>query len=139
MTAGEYIVLTTPGDSLKCGGWGSTKPIPTRYVLTATEVANVKTATDAFNAIIADNATKYNLALMDANTYMRSLSTGITWDGVTYSPAFVSGGAFSLDGVHLTPRGYALVANEILRVVNARYHATIPNVEINKYGGIRFP
>ncbi len=139
MTDGEYIVLTTPGDSLKCGGWGSTKPIPTRYVLTATEVANVKTATAAFNTIIADNATKYNLALMDANTYMKSLGSGITWDGVTYSPAFVTGGAFSLDGVHLTPRGYALVANEILRVVNARYHATIPNVEINKYSGIRFP
>jgi lysophospholipase L1-like esterase len=139
MTAGEYIVLTTPGDSLKCGGWGSTKPIPTRYVLTAAEVANVKTATNAFNAVIAENATKYDLALMDANTYLSSLSSGITWDGVTYSPAFVSGGAFSLDGVHLTPRGYALVANEILRVVNARYHATVPSVEINKYGGIKFP
>ena len=139
MTAGEYIVLTTPGDSLKCGGWGSTKPIPTRYVLTAAEVTNIKTATDAFNGIIADNATKYNLALMDANTFLKSLSTGYTWDGVTYSPAFVTGGAFSLDGVHLTPRGYALVANEVLRVVNARYHASVPSVEVNKYGGIRFP
>lgn len=139
MTAGEYVLLTTPGDSLKCGGWGSAKPIPTRYVLTAAEVTNIKTATDAFNAIIADNATKYNLALMDANTYLKSMSAGITWDGVTYTPSFVTGGAFSLDGVHLTPRGYALVANEILRVVNARYHASVPSVEINKYGGIRFP
>ncbi len=139
MLSGEYVLLTTPGDSLKCGGWGSTKPIPTRYVLTLKEISNIKAATDAFNKIIADNATKYNLALMDANTYLKTLSTGITWDGVTYNPAFVTGGAFSLDGVHLTPRGYALVANEVLRVVNARYHATIPAVEINKHSGIKFP
>ncbi len=139
LKAGEYIILTTPGDSLKCGGWGSLKPIPKKYVLTEEEVANVKTATSAFNQIISDNAVKYGLGLMDANAYMKSLQSGITWNGVTYSPTFVTGGAFSLDGVHLTPRGYALVANEIIRVINQTYQSSIPGVDINKYGGIRFP
>lgn len=139
LKAGEYIILTTPGDSLKCGGWGSLKPIPKQYVLTADEVANVTTATTQFNQVIADAASKYNLALMDANTYMRSLKAGITWNGVTYTPSFVTGGAFSLDGVHLTPRGYALVANEILRVINQRYRSSIPAVDVNSYSGIKFP
>lgn len=139
LKAGEYIILTTPGDSLKCGGWGSLKPIPKKYVLTEEEVANVKNATTAFNNIIAANATKYGLGLMDANTYLKSLQSGITWNGVTYTPAFVTGGAFSLDGVHLTPRGYGLVANEIIRVINQTYKASIPAVDINKYSGIKFP
>lgn len=139
LTAGEYVLLTVPQDSIKCRGWGSVKPIPKQYVLTADEVMNVKTATDAFNQIIADNASKYNLGLMDANSYLRTLQSGITWNGVTYTPTFVTGGAFSLDGVHLTPRGYALVANEIIRVINQHYKSTIPNVDINKYSGIRFP
>ena len=32
---------------------------------------------------------------------------------------FASGNLFSLDGVHPTPRGYAVVANEFIRVINA--------------------
>jgi lysophospholipase L1-like esterase len=139
LKAGEYVLLTTPGDSLKCGGWGSIQPIPKQYVLTEDEVANVRNATQAFNQVIADNASRHNLALVDANTYLKTLQSGITWNGVTYTPAFVTGGAFSLDGIHLTPRGYALVANEILRMINQRYNASIPAVDVNKYSGIRFP
>lgn len=136
---GEYILLTVPQDSIKCRGWGSVKPIPKRYVLSADEVAAVRNATAAFNGIIADNAAKHNLGLMDANTYMKTLQAGITWNGVTYTPTFVTGGAFSLDGIHLTPRGYALVANEIIRVINRQYKSTLPEVDINRYGGVRFP
>lgn len=139
MKAGEYLILTTPGDSLRCGGWGSTKPIPKQYVLSEEEVAHVKEATAAFNQVIAEAAARHGLGLMDANTYLKSLQTGITWNGVTYTPAFVTGGAFSLDGIHLTQRGYALVANELIRVINQTYRATIPGVDINKYSGLRFP
>jgi hypothetical protein len=137
--SGEYLILTTPGDSLRCSGWGSTKPIPKQYVLSTDEVDHVKTATQQFNEVIAQAADKYHLALMDANAFMKTLQAGIMWDGVQYSPAYATGGAFSLDGVHLTPRGYALVANQMIKAINAQYHATIPFVEINKYDGIRFP
>lgn len=136
--AGEYILLTA-SDSITCGGWGSRKPIPEMYTLTIEEAANVASATNAFNQIITDNATKHNLALVDMNAYMKSLTAGITWNGVTYTTTFVTGGAFSLDGIHLTPRGYALAANEILRVINQQYKASIPAVDINKYHGILFP
>lgn len=136
--AGEFILLTA-SDSITCGGWGSKKPIPEAYTLTADEVANVVQATNAFNQVIVDNATKHGLALVDMNAYMKTLVSGITWNGVSYTATFVTGGAFSLDGIHLTPRGYALAANEILRVINQHYKASIPAVDINKYNGILFP
>jgi lysophospholipase L1-like esterase len=136
--AGEYILLTA-SDSITCGGWGSKKPIPEAYTLTADEVTNVVNATNAFNQIITDNAVEHGLALVDMNAYMKSLVAGITWNGVSYTTTFVTGGAFSLDGIHLTPRGYALAANEILRVINQHYKASIPAVDINKYNGILFP
>lgn len=139
MKAGEYLLLTTPGDSLKCGGWGSTEPIPKQFVLSADEADHVKMATQQFNQIIAKAADKYHLALMDANAYMKTLQAGILWDGVRYSPVYVTGGTFSLDGIHLTPRGYALVANQMIKAINAQYHATVPFVEINRYDGIKFP
>ena len=137
--SGEYLLLTLPQDSIKCKGWGSIKPIPKQYVLDATEVANIRTATTTFNKIISDNAQAHGLALMDAFSYLTTLQSGITYNGVTYTPTFVTGGAFSLDGVHLTQRGYALVANEIIRVINATYGATIGGVDVNHYEGVRLP
>jgi lysophospholipase L1-like esterase len=63
----------------------------------------------------------------------------IKWDGIAYSPNFVTGGVFSLDGIHLTPRGNALVANELIKVINAKYGSTLPAVNGNAYPGIKFP
>jgi hypothetical protein len=41
--------------------------------------------------------------------------------------------------VHLTPRGYALVANKIIKTINEKYKSTIPAVDVNKYSGVLFP
>jgi hypothetical protein len=39
--------------------------------------------------------------------------------------SFITGGAFSLDGVHLTPRGYAIAANAIIEEINGKFNARI--------------
>lgn len=137
--SGEYLILTTPQDSLKCGGWGSLKPIPANFVLDSTEVANVKNATQTFNAFIQQMAVAKGLAYVDMNNYLKTLQSGITYNGLTFTPTFVTGGAFSLDGVHLTPRGYALAANQIIMAINAKYGSSVPQVDVTKYNGVLFP
>lgn len=135
---GELLILTTPQDSLRAG-WGSIKPIPKQYVLDATEIANVQSATTAFNQIIQTAATNYKLAYVDMNAYLKTFTSGVIFNGVTFTTTYVSGGTFSLDGVHLTQRGYALAANEMIRTINAYYHSSIPTVDVNKYNGMLFP
>lgn len=135
----ELLLLTLPQDSLKCGGWGSIKPIPQQYVLDEEEIQNVQSATTSFNTFIAQEADAYGLAYTDMNSYLKTLASGIIFNGVTFNTEFVTGGAFSLDGVHLTPRGYALAANEVLRAINTKYGSRIPPIDVNKYGGIKFP
>lgn len=135
----EYLLLTLPQDSLKCAGWGSIKPIPKKYVLDETEVGYVRAATNTFNEIIRSAALRKGLGYVDAYSYMGTLQSGIRFNGVTLTPTFVSGGAFSLDGVHLTPKGYALMANEIIRVINSTYKSSVPQVDINNYNGVLFP
>jgi hypothetical protein len=105
------------------------------------EVGAVLAATATFNAIIKAAATTNNLAFVDANAKLIQLGTvsGISFDGVKYTPTFVTGGTFSLDGVHLTGRGYGLIANEFLKQINAKYGSTLPMVDINKYSGVKFP
>jgi hypothetical protein len=137
--AGEYILLTVPQDSLKCGGWGSRKPIPAQYVLDQNEVKAVKDATTMFNGILKTAAYQRGLAYVDVNAFMTSLSSGIMYNGVSLTTSFVKGGLFSLDGVHLTPKGNAVVANEIIRTINYVYGASLQSADVNAYNGVLFP
>lgn len=120
---------------------GASYPIGDQLSLTAAEVSKISNAVTAYNSSIKSLADSYGLALFDANAKMVTLSSqsGISWDGVKYSAKFVSGGAFSLDGFHLTGRGYAIVANEFIKAINVKYQSTLPQVDPNKYSGVKFP
>jgi hypothetical protein len=41
--------------------------------------------------------------------------------------------------VHPTPRGYAILANEMIKAINAKYGASVPGVDATKYRGVKFP
>lgn len=120
---------------------GTAVPLEDKYVLTEKETAKVITATKAYNLALKEIAASKGLAFVDANAKMNELAdkSGISWDGVKYSAKFVTGGAFSLDGVHLTGRGYAVIANEFIKSINATYKSNLPQVDPNKYSGIKFP
>lgn len=138
--SGELVLLTIPQDSLKCGGWGTAKPVPDMFVLTETEIQNVETATDAFNKIIKDNVDANGLAFLDVNGLMKQVATqGIIADGIDFTSAFVTGNLFSLDGIHLTPQGNALVADYFIRAINAKYNSKIPEVNVSDYPPLVLP
>ncbi|MBK7689686.1 MAG: hypothetical protein IPJ31_00690 [Bacteroidetes bacterium] len=140
-TASDLILLSTPGDSLKCGQWGVSpaKPLKDAYVLDQAEIATIQLYTARYNQSIAALATAYNVALVDMNSYLKTVKSGLIFNGINLNAVFVSGGAFSLDGVHPNARGYALVANEFLRSINLKYGAIIPLVDVTKYNGVLFP
>ena len=75
------------------------------------------------------------VAYVDPNTVLAQVSsaTGLTQNGITYTSSFIQGGVFSLDGIHLTPAGYALIANEIIKGINAKYGSTIAQVNTASY------
>jgi len=106
-------------------------------VLDSTEISEIQTATTAFNQTIAAVANAKGLAMVDANALLNDVANGgVAYDAGTVTATYATGGAFSLDGVHLTPRGYAIVANEIIEQINATYGATVPKVNIGQYGTI---
>ena len=139
---GELILMTAPFNHASCASMdslGTYTPISSIYVLTTEELQLVRNATNAFNTFIYNESLKYHLAYVDMNKFMTTISSGMVFNGINYSTTYVSGGAFSLDGVHLTQRGYALVANQIISTVNSYYKSTIPAIDVNKYNGILFP
>lgn len=140
-TPGDLILLTLPLDSVKCAGWGinPTKPLGDAYVLDSAEVRLVQSTISQYNVIIKNIASKYSLAYCDMNAYMNTFKSGIVYNGIAMNAEYVSGGAFSLDGIHPNPRGYALIANEFIRVINGKYRSSIPAKDATMYPGIIFP
>ena len=141
LTTSSVIGTAPAGAPASINKYGISFPLENKHILTKTEVENTKVATDAYNAVIKSAAEAKGLAFVDANAKMAELSTqsGILFDGVRYTATFVTGGTFSLDGVHLTGRGYALIANEFMRVINQKYKSTLPMVNVNDYSGVTFP
>jgi len=129
----ELILLTIPQDSIKCAGWGSQVPVEGQYVLTETELDNIDAAITGYNQTISTLAAQYNVALVDMNAEFNKLKTGIISDGVTLNTSFITGNAFSLDGVHGTPMGYSHVANIFVNAINSKYGSTFPTVSITGY------
>lgn len=116
---------------------GLTVPLGDKWVLTPEEQVEIKTATDAYNKIIEQVATSKGLALVDFKAILEKASTtGYTYGDYTMTTNLVTGGLISLDGVHLTARGYAVMAAEILKAIDATYGSNfekatngLPNVE----------
>lgn len=123
-------------------GYSATQsnPLPSQYVLDATEAAAVVTRTNLLNAIIAKTARQNKVAFADMNTFFTTVEQqGFVTNAVNNTATFASGNLFSLDGVHPTPRGYAVIANEFIRVINGFYGSSVPTVNPNNYRGVTFP
>jgi len=114
-------------------------PIENQYILDPNEVTLVRGYVDVYNATIKAAAASKGLALVDMYTVLNNIKKGMVIDGVSVNSNFISGGIFSLDGVHLTPRGYAVVANEFIKAINAQYGSTIPLAEVSAYRGVKIP
>ncbi len=119
-TADDLILLTAAG--LLPNGGGTQIPLSDTYVLLPEEQMEIASATDAYNASIASIASSKGLALVDLNSVLNEATTsGISFDSYVLNTNLVTGGLVSLDGVHLTARGYAYMANSFLKAIDATY------------------
>ncbi len=101
---------------------GVTFPLEDKWVLLPSEQEDIATATVQFNQVISSVASANGFALFDANALLDQVaSTGVETSGLILTSNLVTGGAFSLDGVHPTSRGYALIANEMLKAIDITY------------------
>lgn len=134
---GDLIPLTTkaaigtsatvpPGIPSTFAIRGITYPMEDKYVLIPSEIASMRTATDAYNVTIKKIAEEKGLAFVDVNTLMNQLANGgVRFDNYHMTAAFVQGGAFGLDGIHLTARANAYIANQFIAAINATYGSTL--------------
>jgi lysophospholipase L1-like esterase len=71
---------------------------------------------------------------VNANALQSQIAAGgISANNFTVTSTYVTGGGFSLDGVHPSPRGYALIANKFFEAINATYGSNFRGVNIGLY------
>lgn len=135
---GTKSSLPAPFDKL-----GVTYPLEDKFVLIPSEQKEIKEATDKFNDIIWAVARSKNLAIADMNMILRYLTMTIRMpDGQHYTADYFKGTEnmntvlFSLDGMHPNPRGYAYIANEIIKVINDHYKSHLPQLVPGNYPGV---
>lgn len=101
---------------------GVTLPLEDKWCLLPSEQDAIRVATDAYNETITSIANANDLAIADFKTVLLEASTTGYPDGdFILNTDLVTGGIVSLDGVHLTGRGYAAMANAILKAIDSQY------------------
>jgi hypothetical protein len=141
-------------------------PVPDQFTLTLSEQANVITRTAQLNGIIAAQvAARSNLTLVDTHPVFANLFglipaqatglaltpagvqaadgvLGIRVEGATLVPLSLSATAifssvFSSDGIHPNGQGAAIIANEVIKAINQRFSATVPQAKVSNYPSVR--
>jgi len=132
LTASSFIGTPVGGNAQMING--VTVPLADKWVLTPAEQAEVLEATTAFNQTIKSVAEANGLAFVDVNALLSQVaSSGVSFDEYMMNARLVFGGAFSLDGVHPTGRGYAFIANKFIEAINDTYNSNLPPVRAADY------
>jgi lysophospholipase L1-like esterase len=131
----QTVIGSAPtGIPAPLNSFGITYPMQDKDVLTKAEIAEVKVATDAYNVTIKTIADAKGLAFVELKGVTdRLASGGIVYNGFTTTSTFVTGGMFSLDGVHPSPRGYAIIANLFTETINLKYGSNFKNLNVGLY------
>jgi lysophospholipase L1-like esterase len=135
-----YPALPPGIDTTKVFGFDPRNPWPDALVLDAAEQATAATAVSAFNATIKQVAAAKNAGVVDINAFFAGIKrNGLYVQGQKFTADYVSGGLFSLDGVHPSNRGAGVLANEFIKVINQKFGMSIAPVNIALLPGIPAP
>lgn len=123
LSASSAIASIAPGVPAPVNVTGISYPMPDKWVLTPEEQLEIKEATDAYNVTIKSiTDSNPNVALVDLNSILTELaSTGIPFGNFIMNANLVTGGAVSLDGFHLTARGYSYMAYKFLEAIDTSF------------------
>jgi lysophospholipase L1-like esterase len=137
--AGELILMDLLLDKEKNSYLIGQKPIPKQYVLNLEEKIAVQNSIYLYNEAIKTVAMENQLAFVDVNTISQQIGADMWYDPEKKSMVYRRRGIFSLDGLHPTSFGQALLANEFIKAINYRYGTSLAPVKSIQYKGIQFP
>ncbi len=130
------IALPKGIDTTKPFGLNPQNPWPDALTLDPSEISTVESTTADYNNTIASLASKYGFGLVDINSIFNSIrqkdfTGGVYFNGVHFTTTYLTGGLFGLDGIHPTDQGQTIIANDFINVINAKFNAHIPLIDVS--------
>lgn len=132
-------LLGKPNENNIPYGLSPYNPIEDKYVLDEEEAKSVQNRILELNKIVKTIADQKQLAVADVHAFLNKVKNGYNYNGITISNRFITGNAFSLDGIHLTPMGYAIMANIFIDAINAKYGTALEKVDASQYPSVLIP
>lgn len=136
------------GDIPEVYGIYEDMPVNHSLVLDAGEVEKIQSYIESYNTFLIDMVDQINLkegkdvlGIVRLDRTFAQVFEGKFETGVFVSADHLTGGVFNLDGLYLTPRGNALIANQFIRSMNAfaAFPGTLPPNNLKDYAGMSFP
>lgn len=93
------------------------------------------TKPELYNDLLLRWSKQYNQPLVDFYAVYKKVVAGnyISEDGFKIDPSYPNGNFFSADGIYPSAIGQAVLANEVIKVLNSSYRAQIPLINISNY------
>jgi hypothetical protein len=105
-------------------------PYPIPCVLTAADAATLRSMINAYNGVIAAQSASHNALVVDLHALVDQISAnGYSIGTKTLTTGFL-GGLFSLDGIHPSNTGYAIMANTFITTMNANLKTHMAQVNV---------
>lgn len=134
------LPASAPIDTTKPFGVHPQNPWPDALILDPGEITTVQTTVIAYNDVIKDAADANGFALADVYTVLKNIRAndftgGTNINGITFRTTYVTGGLFSLDGVHPSSQAHGIIANEFISAINSKFSAEIPSIDVSTIPG----
>lgn len=132
----QTVIGTSAGSPIgDLNAFGISFPLQDQHVLVPVEQQMIATATDAFNQSIQAIAQAKDLIVIDVNSLLNQIAspTGLQAGKFTFKSDFVFGNTFSMDGVHLSARANAYIANIMIDAINAKHGSTLRKYDLSKF------
>lgn len=101
-------------------------------VLTARDREYLQLTIDSFNLVIFAESIAHGAAFVDVHAVLDDLAAhGYKADGKQLTTGFL-GGIISLDGIHPTNTGYAIIANTFIEAMNGSWDTHLPKVNVDQ-------
>jgi lysophospholipase L1-like esterase len=96
------------------------------YVLDASEIETIRTRIETFNQLIKERAASIGMPVVDIyGMFEDAVENPPVFFGIPLSSRYL-GGMFSLDGVHPSNIGHAMIANAFIQAINSHFQESIP-------------
>ena len=147
LAAGDLVLLTASdslayGTGIPVGAYnyvnpaapGNGRPLLDSQVLSVSEQTTISGVIDNMNTAIDSIAMRPWITKVDLNGVLaNAAANGVRIGATKYTSDYVTGGLFSLDGVHPSDLAHAVLANALIDAVNTRFGAAITHVNPAAY------